>query len=44
MAAGSILMKLKDFFGYEDVRSFKTDWDQLTPQDKEELTEAAAGL
>lgn len=41
---GGLLMKLRGFFGYKDVASFRKDWAALTPEDKEELLKEAVSL
>lgn len=31
------MLKVKEFFGYKDMASFRRDWQALTEQDKKDL-------
>ena len=35
--SGSILPKIKEFFGYKSLGEFATDWKLLTKEDQEQL-------
>ncbi len=36
--------QLKKYFGYATMAEFKKDWEQLTPEDKQELKDLIADV
>jgi len=39
--AENILIKIKDFFGFQNIQEFKKEWNELSNEDKEEIKELA---